>query len=218
VAFVCGFLLLDTAHKARYDVYAEACWYDTLDTCQLQSRVKKMKTRNPGFTLIEFLIVSAIATILLVFSIPQFEDIYQRSHNKALLSQLLRIIKLACSTAIMTGKKVILCNSRDQKTCSGNWQDGYVVLSGDKVVFTSHSSTQKGSLHWRAFPFYLTYLEFLPSGLPNFQNGTFWYCSAASGKPVWAVMLSQSGRAREVYPEATGDIKDEKDKALNCLI
>lgn len=171
--------------------------------------------KREGFTLLEFLVTIAIISILMLFVIPSFKSILQPSQNEMQSSQLFHAIHAAREEAVKHGSLVILCKSRDQKTCSGEWQDGYLILVDNKVLFSFHNNSA-GVLHWRAFPYFLDHLEFLPSGLPNFQNGTFWYCLNRAKNPDWAIMISQSGRARLLSPDEVGEINDEKDKPFQC--
>lgn len=174
-----------------------------------------MQTHQSAFTLIELLISLFIFSLLIVITIPQIKTLFQQPESEMTHSQLLRAIHLARSEAIKRGSLVILCKSQNQKTCSGEWQNGYLILSNNHVLF-SFTSRFKGTIHWRNFPVLIDHLEFLPSGLPNFENGTFWYCSHSSINPLWAVMISQNGRARTAWPDVEGKIKDSKNKELCC--
>lgn len=175
-----------------------------------------MKKNHYGFNLLELLIALSIISILVVIMLPSFSKFYQKSQANALSSQLLRAIQLSRSVAVTQQAKTIMCGSLDQKTCSSDWRKGYIILNENGVVFKFQGIVKNSVLHWRAFPFYLKALEFLSSGLPNFQNGTFWYCMSGSKNPFWAIMLSQSGRARLVRPSESGVIEDEKHQLLAC--
>ena len=176
-----------------------------------------MKQGNrAGFTLIELLITLTILIILSSLTITGFITLFQKSKYDIESSRLIHAVHRARSEAILHGHHVVLCKSKDQKACSGNWQDGYVLLSDNKVIYSYMAHKNNDILNWRAFPYFLNDLEFLSDGSADFQNGTFWYCPERAKNPAWAVMISQSGRARLVLPDAAGKILDEKEKAIVC--
>lgn len=116
--------------------------------------------------------------------------------NQTMSSQLLRAINLARNEAILRGKDVILCKSADFKTCSGSWNDGFIIMMEKKVLFTFPNKDNRGELHWRAFPNHQDYLRFYPTGLTHFEHGTFWYSLLHTSKACWSIIINQSGRSR----------------------
>lgn len=172
--------------------------------------------KKRGFSLLEILITITIVAILAAISVPSFENIFEHSNQKILSQQLLRAINFARSQAIALGQTVTLCKSNDQATCGGDWGSGYIILANDQVLYSFSNNKFRSQLNWRAFPIYLDHLEYLSSGLPNFQNGTFWSCPKDSGNPSWAIMMNQSGRVRVVYPDASGEIIDDEGEKLAC--
>ena len=128
----------------------------------------------------------------------------------------MQAIALTRTEAETSGHSIMLCHSNDGETCHGDWSNGYIVSSDHQVVYRFINKNASEVLYWRAFPRMITFLEFLPNGLPNFQNGTFWYCPLKKKYPVWAIMLSQSGRARFVLPDERGKIIDDKENILLC--
>lgn len=169
-----------------------------------------------GFTLLELLIIVGIVAIILLFAIPSQKSFLSQTNDKIMSSQLLRAINLTRSEAATRGKPVILCKSNDSKSCMGDWKNGYIIISDNEVLF-SFQNNMNGKLHWRMFPAHRDDLQFLPSGLPFSENGTFWYCEKPSVKPSWAIMVSRSGRARIVFPDAEGEIIDSG-TPLTCAV
>lgn len=167
-----------------------------------------------GFSLLEILITLSIAAIITAFSLGGFQSLFNKATEDIASKQLMRAITLARNDAIILGQTITLCKSTNQKTCGGDWSDGYIVLSNNKLLFSFKNNT--GQLYWRAFPYFLDDLNFLSSGFANFQNGTFWYCLKNAAHPAWAIMLGQSGRARILYPNAQDVIIDEKGDPLDC--
>lgn len=169
-----------------------------------------------GFSLIELMMVLMIAG---VFSVMGFEGkfFWQKTQAEVLQSQLFNAISLTRSEAIVHHDKIILCGSLDQATCSDQWQSGYIIKTDNEIIYHFQNLSVKGKLYWRSFPDNKQQLEFMPDGLPNSENGTFWFCCVDAVEPVWAIILNKSGRPRVVYPDSDGNIKDSKGKSLVCL-
>lgn len=168
-----------------------------------------------GFSLLELLITLTIFIIMGILAVPAQQIFYTRTNEKIVCSELEQAINLTRNEAIMRDSLVVLCKSDDQKTCNEIGKNGYIIIA-DKTVLYSFQNHLVENLHWRAFPKDQTYLEFLPSGLPNAENGTFWYCPKPNQNPRWAIVMSQSGRLRVVNPDASGQVKDDKDIPLTC--
>jgi type IV fimbrial biogenesis protein FimT len=169
-----------------------------------------------GFSLFELLIAMTIIIILLVIAIPNESLFIQKSQDEVMSQQLLRAIYLARSEAISRSETVTLCESADLKTCSGEWLQGYIIATDNTLISTYQNATHMGAIHWRTFPKGRKVLTFLASGLSEIENGTFWYCPTAESKAHWAIVISQSGRARLELPNAAGTIVDSDGNELEC--
>jgi len=176
-----------------------------------------MKNVNaPGFSLLELLITISLMTILIAVGMVSHTGFPLRVKAEILNAQLLRAISMARSEAVLHGRPVSLCKSRDHLHCQGNWQDGQILFLDDhedgtvvdkKHVLYVFNARHPGELHWRS-AFNRDYLQILPSGISRADNGTFWYCPKAGANPIWAIFVSQSGRARSAYPDHEGKIEN----------
>lgn len=146
--------------------------------------------KNNGYSLLEILVTLCVVLIITLISVTGFTQLFKKSQYEIVNARLMRAIQLARHEAMTHDKQIVLCQSRDQKTCSGEWCDGFVVMSDTGVVFSFKNTSTNDKLYWRAFPYYSKDIQFLPSGLPNFQNGTFWYCPENSINPVWAIVIA----------------------------
>ncbi len=105
--------------------------------------------RGGGFTIVELLVVMAIAAILLTIAVPSYTSttaIYRVStESNSLVSDL----QYARSEAIKQGITVTLCASSDGQTCTGtSWQLGRIVLTNPNNAATP--SLANGSTLLRA--------------------------------------------------------------------
>jgi Tfp pilus assembly protein FimT len=164
---------------------------------------------SKGFSLTELLLILTIITILSTIGIASLKFFQQKSQAQVLLSTLLRAIQFTRSAAISRHEKITLCPA-------GSWQDGFVVKTSEKVLYVLQNLATSGELHWRAFPANRQQLDFLPSGFPPTENGTFWFCISHAAEPMWAVIMNRFGRVRTAYPDKQGNILDSKGIPLTC--
>jgi type IV fimbrial biogenesis protein FimT len=157
-----------------------------------------------------------IFIVLMVMVIPSQEFFFKKTKEQVIGSQLFRAINLARSEAITRHLTVVLCKSRDQKTCSGDWKDGYIIYSQEKVLHSLRLVDNKGVLNLRAYPKWRGDVQFISSGFSRTDNGTFWYCSIGAKNPAWAIVFSKAGRPRMVNSNKSGEIEIEKGKKIVC--
>lgn len=164
-----------------------------------------------GYTLIELLIVLTIIGIISAIGIPSLTAFWHSTQEDILLTTLQRAIYLTRSAAIARQQSTTLSPSQNNA-----WQTGFIITSAQQTLYTFQNFSSNGHLFWRSFPRNQQHLEFRPTGLPNAQNGTFWFCPADKTKPVWAMMVNRGGRARVLYPDRAGQIFDDKGIVLDC--
>lgn len=107
-----------------------------------------MKREN-GFTLLELLVILAIASITLSVGVPSFRGVILDSRMVSDVNQFVSAVNLARSSAVRFQRNAVICTSDDffstTPTCSGNtdWTNGWVVwvdkdrdsiLDADEVV------------------------------------------------------------------------------------
>lgn len=175
-----------------------------------------MKTH--GLTLIELIITLVIIMIITVLAVPNIKNFSNKSKTDAIVSQLLQAIHFTRSIAMVNNQMTTLCGSENFKTCSTYWHEGYIVLTPEKIYFTFRHIAHDGFLYWRAFPKGRNDVEFLPDGRLNAENGTFWYCVAKDKNPLFAILISQRGRPRVIFPDAKGEVTMDSGEVLSCII
>lgn len=164
----------------------------------------------------ELLIVITIMTMVSAFAVPNLKTFFNKSKTDAIASQLLQAIHAARTLAISSHQLTILCGSENAKNCSATWHQGYVISSAEKIYYTFLHIAHDGFLYWRAFPKGRNDVEFLSNGKLNAENGTFWYCVPHNLNPLFAIPISQNGRARIIYPNAKGEVVMKTGETLEC--
>jgi type IV fimbrial biogenesis protein FimT len=103
--------------------------------------VTASKTANSGYTLVEGLVVMAIAAILLTMAVPSYIAFKSSITASAITNELLASFQLARSNAVRSGTPTQVCAigpSYSQPVCrstandaSAAWQEGWLVMSSD---------------------------------------------------------------------------------------
>ena len=85
-----------------------------------------------GITLVELLIVIAIAAILASLAGPSFSDFINRTRQSSVVSQLVSDLNRARSEAIKRNTPVLLCEGDTDTECgnTNNWQSGWLICVG----------------------------------------------------------------------------------------
>ena len=86
--------------------------------------------RQTGFTLLELMIVVAIAGIVMAIGVPSFQSITTNNRIAANTNEFITALNLARSEAVKRGAAVSVCKSADGATCttSGDWDQGWIVI------------------------------------------------------------------------------------------
>jgi type IV fimbrial biogenesis protein FimT len=87
--------------------------------------------RSPGFSIIELMVVVALAGVLLGLAVPSFRGLIQRNRAAGEMNSLVGDLQFARSEAIKRGMPVSLCPSSDGGTCLGvgTWHSGWIVFT-----------------------------------------------------------------------------------------
>jgi type IV fimbrial biogenesis protein FimT len=84
-----------------------------------------------AFTLIELLITIVVATILVALAVPAFNNFVQNNRITAQVNELITAMTLVRSEAIKRKQTISICSSSNASTCTGAWDQGWIVFTDD---------------------------------------------------------------------------------------
>jgi type IV fimbrial biogenesis protein FimT len=131
-----GHLCLPQAHFHRYARFMTNNAHDTRlnpDRCLMQ-------TRQTGFTVIELMVTISIAAIMMAIAVPSFQSFLLNSRLTGHTNDLVLALAYAKSEAVKRGANVTVCPSDDEATCSGDWEDGWIVATAAGEVLQVHTA------------------------------------------------------------------------------
>jgi type IV fimbrial biogenesis protein FimT len=168
---------------------------------------------NSGFSLVELMVVAAIAAVLLAITVPSMGAMLSTQRTVSLTNIFLHSLHLARSEAIKRNGRAVVCKSANGQQCTtaGGWEQGWIVfhdvnnnaqLDGDELVVQQHGPAPAG-MRLRGNAPVVSYVSYSAGGTAKmmsgaFQAGTFTLCPAAAGNgaDVRLVVLGGPGRPR----------------------
>lgn len=93
------------------------------------NRQTRLARAARGFTLVELMVVLAVAAILISAAVPNFQQTIANYRLNVEVNALVGDLQFARSEAIKQGTTVLMCPTRDGATCSGDnaWAHGYLI-------------------------------------------------------------------------------------------
>jgi type IV fimbrial biogenesis protein FimT len=155
-----------------------------------------------GFTLIELMLVIAIAAILCAVSFPSFSSVIASSRSRTASNALITGLNLARSTAVSRQGDVVMCPSSDANHCDATtwWQYGWIVFqdlnhnsqrdAGEPVLTVAQLQTGI-AIATTAGREHVTYRG---EGTSSGTNLTFTLCDRRGPKHASTVVVSNPGR------------------------
>ena len=197
---------------------------------KLQFKMPSNSKQN-GMTIIELMVVIAIAGVLVGLAIPSMKSIIDNQRISAANNDLISSLIYARSEAVRQKKHVTVCASSDASTCKAgnagiaNWNDGWIVFANtSSTTLTRNVATepllrvvasQKGisSLTLSTNNGTPAILSYRPNGavgnVANNQEKLFTVCDSRGAANARATLLNRTGRPKA---QKTGFA----DAALSC--
>ncbi|HET7586565.1 MAG TPA: GspH/FimT family pseudopilin [Gammaproteobacteria bacterium] len=164
---------------------------------------------QPGFTLIELIVVIAILAIFVTTAVPGFSRLVTRERRVSTVLSVVRALNFARAKAITTGRYIQVCKSGDAAQCdeSVTWSDGWIVyvdrdedsdLDAEERILRRRGAMDESvelTANQNAF-------TFRPTPHPS-TAGSLFVCvgNQAYGE---AVIISFTGRVRTAPEKADG--------------
>jgi type IV fimbrial biogenesis protein FimT len=112
--------------------------------------VQRRLRRNPGFTLVEMMIVVSIIALLLAIGVPSFRYVTTSNRASTEINGLVGDLQFARSEAIREGQQINVCATTNGTSCVGSgttWHTGWLVMQGTNILriqpaFTSLDTLQ----------------------------------------------------------------------------
>ena len=154
-----------------------------------------------GFSLIELMIVIAIAAILFGIAVPQFSTVTQNSRISSARNGLFTAFQLARTEAITRRMHVVVCAGAAGTSCSGAWESGVLVFV-DANRNRQHESNERLVTQFTADAFKNLAVQgsrrltsFGPDGRSGGSNQTVAICAPGRSDGL-SVVVSNAGRVR----------------------
>jgi type IV fimbrial biogenesis protein FimT len=119
-----------------------------LHDAETNEEVKVLRSKcTAGFTLYELMVTLAVASVILSFGVPGFQNFVQNSRSVTHSNDLVTALNLARSEATRRGAPVDICASTDGTTCSGStdWSTGWVVRAPTGEVLRAWPARSGGA-------------------------------------------------------------------------
>ncbi|MCI0507960.1 MAG: GspH/FimT family pseudopilin [Gammaproteobacteria bacterium] len=177
-----------------------------------------MSNAVKGFTLVELMMVLAIAAILLTIAVPSFHTFTQNSRLTKQVNLLAASIATARGEAAKRGAKVVVCQSDDpvaaKPACdgtAGTWSKGWVVfVDADNDLTVDATTDVVASFREESGVNLITNagatVAFNPDG------------STTASKPATFAICDSRGKdhGKELSLATTGRVTTKTDGAVNC--
>jgi type IV fimbrial biogenesis protein FimT len=160
--------------------------------------VSKKQGRN-GFTLIELMVVLAVAAIIAAISAPSFADMIRNHRLTTQANLILSELYYARSEAIRRGLQIsIRRNSANNNDWTEGWQvftdvNGNGSLDAGTDVLLKVREPLTGNFTLTSAGNYTTWLAYLPSGYPSSADA-FSLCADNNINQARTISVSNTGR------------------------
>lgn len=173
--------------------------------------------QQSGFTLMEILLAVSILVLTLVMSLPSMRDFLLNQRMRSDHSRLTMDLLYARSIAVNQGQRVVICPSSSGNECLPDplWESGWLLFidknndrnynDGEIKLRIAPALTELIARSTRTRP----QIRFFPDGSATGSAATITLCGPRGAQFARAIVISNSGRVRQLRPSVNGN-------QLNC--
>ncbi|WP_218814095.1 GspH/FimT family protein [Rickettsiella endosymbiont of Dermanyssus gallinae] len=165
---------------------------------------KSVTKKESGFSLLDLLFTLVLLSILLSLSFPAYKYLMVEIRLLTLTERITSALNYARSEAIRHRSIVILCPSKNGKTCNGQWRNGWNIVLGRHTENFPENSLLRVYPALNKHEFLIwhgagrrDYVQLNPDGSAYGHNGSFVVCvKVLATSTVWLIKVSATGRIR----------------------
>lgn len=149
---------------------------------------------SAGFTLLELLMVMALAATLTLLALPSFQGLLAKRKVQHAAQALVEDLRFARAEAIKRSRRVEVCKIQGSMACNtalaGGWAEGWMVVAGHEVlrVQAPQPGLQSSSSLWK--------ISYEATGLAQGAAGNISFDAVGASALVQRICVSLQGRAR----------------------
>jgi type IV fimbrial biogenesis protein FimT len=165
--------------------------------------------RANGFTLIEFMMTTAVLAILVAAAAPAFGNLIQSTEAQTSRSTLTTALGVARIFAVSKSANVVVCPSSDQQYCghTTEWQHGWLIFVdsnhdgsrdiSEELLSVSDAQPEGVAILTTAGR---THVNYQPDGSAPGSNVTFTVCDRRGNGLATSLVINNVGRVRSGTP------------------
>ncbi len=163
--------------------------------------------KHAGFTLIELIVVMAVAAIILAVATPSFINIIADNRVSTAATEVVTVLNLGKSEAVRTGQTTVLCKRSNDTECATNtsidWSNGWLLFvdsngdghrdPGERIIRVESSTETSLDIAYDGSTASNRRINFNPNGRIA-PNGRFCFRNQHDDSRSRAVVISPTGR------------------------